>query len=127
MIRLAGVQLPDNKRIEIALTSVYGIGPSRSKKILEKLKISKNKKVKEINTNEESMLREELKKYVLEGDLRRRQQLDIKRLVEINCYRGTRHKAGLPVRGQRTKNNARTRKGKKKLVVGGSKAAAGSK
>lgn len=121
MIRLVGVQLPNHKRIEVALTYIYGLGISRSREILKKLNISFDKKTDDLNESEESLLREELKKYILEGDLRRKQQMDIKRLIEINCYRGSRHQKGLPVRGQRTKNNARTRKGKKKLVVGGSK------
>ncbi len=117
MTRIAGVNLPNEKRIEAALTAIYGIGRNTSAKILDEARIDKNKKVKDLSQNEETILRDIIGKIPNEGDLRRRVQLDIKRLQEIGCYRGVRHKKGLPVRGQRTRKNARTRKGKKKTVA----------
>lgn len=113
MARLAGVDLPRNKRIIIALTYIYGIGPKRSEKILEATKISPDLRTDNLTDEDIKLLRNELSKYPIEGDLRREVTMNIKRLQEINSYRGIRHKRKLPVRGQRTKTNARTRRGKK--------------
>ena len=122
MARFSGVDLPENKRVEISLTYLYGVGRSQSNKILEKLSIDKNKRVKDLNDSEINKLREEIEKnYTVEGDLRRQEGLNIKRLTEINCYKGMRHRKGLPVRGQRTKTNARTRRGRKRMTVAGKK------
>lgn len=117
MARIAGVNLPKEKRIEAGLTAIYGIGRSLSKELLEKLKIDKDKKVKDLSETDVTKLREEIGKIATEGDLRRKIQLDIKNLQDIGCYRGQRHKKGLPARGQRTKTNARTKKGKRKTVA----------
>lgn len=113
MARLAGVDLPRNKRIIIALTYIFGIGPTRSAKILEATKISPDLRSDDLTDEDIKLLRNELSKYHIEGDLRREVTMHIKRLQEINSYRGLRHKRKLPVRGQRTKTNARTRRGKK--------------
>lgn len=113
MARLAGVDLPRNKRIIIALTYIYGIGPARSAKIIEKTKISPDLRTDNLTDEDIKLLREELSTYHIEGDLRREVTMHIKRLQEINSYRGIRHKRKLPARGQRTKTNARTRRGKK--------------
>ncbi len=117
MARIAGVNLPKEKRIEAGLTAIFGIGRNMSRQILEKLKIEKDKKVKDLSENDVTKLREEIGKIVTEGDLRRKVSLDIKNLQDIGCYRGLRHKKGLPSRGQRTKTNARTKKGKRKTVA----------
>lgn len=117
MARIAGVDLPREKRIEIGLTSIYGVGRARSLEILEACKVNPDTRVKDLTEAELSAIRTELDNYNIEGDLRREVAMNIKRLKEINCYRGLRHKRGLPVRGQNTKNNARTRKGPKKLTV----------
>ncbi|MBT3864632.1 30S ribosomal protein S13 [Candidatus Peregrinibacteria bacterium] len=117
MARIAGVNLPKEKRIEIALTSIYGLGRSTSKEILEKTKIDSNTKVKDLTEQEVTTLRSEIEKYTTEGDLKRKCALDVKRLQETNSYRGQRHKKGLPCRGQRTRYNSRTKKGKKKTVA----------
>lgn len=123
MTRIAGIDLPNNKRIEIALTYIYGIGLSQSKKILQKLQIDFNKPVKELEDREVSSIRSMLENdYLIEGDLRRFEALNIKRLMEINSYRGKRHRLGLPLRGQRTRTNARTRRGSKKTMAGKKKA-----
>ena len=115
MAHISGVELPREKRIVIGLTYIYGIGKSTAEQILAKLKIDENIKVKDLNIEQEKKLREIiLDDYVVEGDLRTQKAMDIKRLMEINCYRGIRHKSGLPVRGQRTHTNARTRKGRKR-------------
>jgi len=128
MARFAGVDLPQNKRVEISLTYLYGIGKSLSNKILSKTSIDKNKKVKDLTDPEINRLREEIEKnHQVEGDLRRIEGLNIKRLTEINCFRGIRHRKGLPVRGQRTRTNARTRRGKKRMTVAGKKQAPTSK
>lgn len=112
MARIAGVVLPENKRVEFALTYVYGIGLKSAQDILNKLKISFDKRTKELSNDEVGALQQEITShYVTEGDLRKEIMLNIKRLQEIGCYRGSRHKKGLPARGQRTKTNARTRKG----------------
>ncbi len=117
MARLAGVDLPRNKRLEIALTYIYGIGPARSKKILEATKISPDLRTDDLTDDDIKLLRNELSNYSIEGDLKREVAMNIKRLQEINSYRGLRHKRKLPVRGQRTKTNARTRRGKKGLAI----------
>jgi small subunit ribosomal protein S13 len=110
--RIAGVDLPRNKRMEIALTYIYGIGRTTAKDILQKAQIDLNKKTDELTESEVSKIREIIEKgYKVEGDLRREVSLNIKRLVDLGCYRGIRHRKGLPVRGQRTHSNARTRKG----------------
>ncbi|MDL2310844.1 30S ribosomal protein S13 [Peptostreptococcaceae bacterium OttesenSCG-928-C18] len=116
MARIAGVDLPRDKRIEIGLTAIYGVGRQRSKEILNTAGVNPDTKVKDLTETELASIRNELDKYAIEGDLRREVAMNIKRLKEINCYRGIRHKRGLPVRGQNTKNNARTRKGPKKLA-----------
>ena len=113
MARLAGVDLPRNKRIIIALTYIFGIGPKRSEKIIEATKISPDLRTDDLTDEDIKLLRAELANYNIEGDLRREVTMHIKRLQEINSYRGIRHKRKLPVRGQRTKTNARTRRGKK--------------
>jgi small subunit ribosomal protein S13 len=118
MARIAGVDLPKDKRIEIGLTYVYGVGRTSAKKILEATGINPDTRVKDLTEEEEAKLRECLgQNYVVEGDLRRSVALDIKRLTEIGCYRGLRHRKGLPVRGQRSKTNARTRKGPKRTMA----------
>ncbi|QQK07071.1 30S ribosomal protein S13 [Miniphocaeibacter halophilus] len=116
MARIAGVDLPREKRIEIGLTAIYGVGRQLSNEILNAAGVSADTKVKDLTETELAAIRNELDKYTIEGDLRREVAMNIKRLKEINCYRGIRHKRGLPVRGQNTKNNARTRKGPKKLA-----------
>jgi small subunit ribosomal protein S13 len=117
MARIAGVDLPKDKRIEIALTYIYGIGRSRSQEILTKAGIDFDTRVKDLTEKEVTKLRRIIdNEYKVEGDLRREYNQNIKRLIEIGCYRGIRHRKGLPVRGQRTRTNARTRKGPKKTV-----------
>ena len=117
-IRIVGVDLPQNKRGEIALTYIFGIGRSASNKILEKAEVDRNIKVKDWTDDQAARIREIIsEQYKVEGDLRSEVQLNIKRLMDIGCYRGIRHRIGLPVRGQSTKNNARTRKGRKKTVA----------
>ena len=117
MARIAGVDLPKEKRVEIGLTYIYGIGVSSSRKILEKTWINPDTRVKDLTDEEVNSIRKAIdESYKVEGDLRREVALNIKRLTEIGCYRGLRHRRGLPVRGQRTKTNARTRKGTRKLV-----------
>ena len=117
MARIKGVDIPNNKRIEISLTYVYGIGRSLSNTILKDAKIDKNKKAGELTNTELDAIRDEVNKYLTEGDLRREVNMNIKTKMEINSYQGTRHKRGLPVRGQRTSRNARTRKGKGKTIA----------
>mgnify|MGYP000543097305 CR=1 FL=1 len=118
MARIAGVELPNQKRVEIGLTYIFGIGRSTSNKILAKTGINPDTRCKDLTEDEVSKLRDEIQDfYKVEGDLRRDIGLDIKRLVEIGCYRGVRHRKGLPVRGQRTKTNARTRKGPVKTIA----------
>lgn len=122
-IRIVGVDLPQNKRGEVGLTYIYGIGRSSAKKILEKAGVDINIKVKDWTDDQAAKIREIIgTEYKAEGDLRSEVQLNIKRLMDIGCYRGVRHRIGLPVRGQSTKNNARTRKGKKKTVANKKKA-----
>ena len=119
MARIAGVDLPRDKRIEIALTYIYGIGLTTSQNLLKETGINPDTRTRDLTEDEVVKLRDLIDKNVIvEGDLRREQSLNIKRLVEIGCYRGRRHRMGLPVRGQNTKNNARTRKGPKKAVAG---------
>ncbi len=118
MARIAGVDIPNNKRIEIALTYIYGIGLKSSQDILAKTGVNPDTRAKDLTEAEVASLRDEIEaNYNVEGDLRREVALNIKSLVEINCYRGTRHRKGLPVRGQRTKTNARTRKGPAKTIA----------
>lgn len=123
MARIAGVDLPKNKRIEIALTYIYGIGLSSSQKILNKIKINPNTRINDLEDQEIVKLRSILDaEYRIEGDLRRFENMNIKRLMEINSYRGKRHRIGLPLRGQRTRTNARTRRGTKKTMANKKKA-----
>ncbi|NLI94022.1 MAG: 30S ribosomal protein S13 [Peptococcaceae bacterium] len=119
MARIAGVDIPRDKRVEISLTYIYGIGVSQSNKILTKAQINPDTRVKDLTDDEIAKIREIIdKEYMVEGDLRREVSLNIKRLMEIGCYRGLRHRRGLPVRGQRTKTNARTRKGPARAIGG---------
>ena len=119
MARIAGVDLPNEKRVEIALTYIYGIGLTSSKEILAKCEIDPDTRMKDLGEAEISKIRDVLEnEYGVEGDLRREVAMNIKRLTDIGCYRGRRHRAGLPVRGQRTKTNARTRKGKAHAIAG---------
>ena len=119
MARIEGVDLPRNKRVEIGLTYIYGIGRTRAKEILAATNVNPDQRIKDLSEADLSTLREFINKnYKLEGDLRRETQMNIKRLIEIGCYRGLRHRRSLPVHGQRTKTNARTRKGPKKTVAG---------
>lgn len=118
MARISGVDLPNEKRVEIGLTYIYGIGKTRSNKILSETGINPDTRVKDLTEDEITKIREFIEaNYSVEGDLKREVGLDIKRLVEIGCYRGVRHRKGLPVRGQRSKTNARTRKGPKKTIA----------
>ena len=124
MARIAGINIPLNKRVEIGLTYIYGIGRQSSNDILAELGIEQDRKVRDLTDDEVSKLRDIIDRdYVVEGDLRRERSQNIKRLMEIGCYRGLRHRRGLPVNGQRTKTNARSRKGPKKTVGRGKKAA----
>jgi small subunit ribosomal protein S13 len=122
MARIAGVDIPKQKRGVIALTYIFGIGKSRALDILEKAGVSEDKKVNEWNDDEIGAIREAVGSFKIEGELRSEVQLSIKRLMDIGCYRGIRHRTGLPLRGQRTKNNSRTRKGKRKTVANKKKA-----
>ncbi len=118
MARIAGVDLPKEKRVEVGLTYIFGIGNSAAKEILDATKISPDTRVKDLTHDEEALIRDYIdKNFTVEGDLRRNVALNIKRLVEIQCYRGVRHRKGLPVRGQRSKTNARTRKGPARTVA----------
>ncbi|MBS1951797.1 MAG: SSU ribosomal protein S13p (S18e) [Cytophagales bacterium] len=126
MARIAGVDIPDNKRGEIGLTYIFGIGRRSAQKILSQANISPDKKVKDWNDEESNMIRSIISEnFRIEGSLKSETQLNIKRLMDIGCYRGLRHRRGLPVRGQTTKNNARTRKGKRKTVANKKKATKG--
>jgi len=118
LARIAGIDLPRNKKIEYALTYIHGIGPSISSNILDKVGIDKNIRVNELNDQQIILIRNEISNYDVEGELRSVVGRNVKRLMDIGTYRGTRHKKGLPSRGQNTKNNSRTRKGKKKTVAG---------
>ena len=118
MARISGIDLPREKRIEVALTYIYVIGPARDAKVLEITKIDPDTRVKDLTEDQEALLRETIEgNFIIEGDLRRETAMNIKRLSEIGCYRGIRHRRGLPVHGQRTKTNARTRKGPKKTIA----------
>jgi len=126
MARIAGVDIPDNKRGEISLTYIFGIGRRSAQKILSQAKVSLDKKVKDWNDEESNLIRSLIaEQFRIEGSLKSEIQLSIKRLMDIGCYRGLRHRRGLPVRGQTTKNNARTRKGKRKTVANKKKAVKG--
>ncbi|WP_340074422.1 30S ribosomal protein S13 [Leptobacterium sp. I13] len=122
MARIAGVDIPKQKRGVIALTYIFGVGKSRAKEILEKAQVNEDTKVSDWNDEEIGRIREAVSSYKIEGELRSEVQLSIKRLMDIGCYRGIRHRSGLPLRGQRTKNNSRTRKGKRKTVANKKKA-----
>jgi small subunit ribosomal protein S13 len=117
MARIAGINIPVQKHVVVALQSIYGIGPTRAAKICGLAKVKATTKMKDLTEAELEALRVEVSKYSVEGDLRREVAMNIKRLTDLNCYRGIRHKRGLPVRGQRTHTNARTRKGKRKKIV----------
>jgi small subunit ribosomal protein S13 len=116
MARIAGINVPVQKHTVIALTSIYGIGPTRAKQICEASGVAPDAKIKDLSEQEVELLRAEVGKFTVEGDLRREVSIDIKRLKDLGCYRGVRHRRGLPVRGQRTKTNARTRKGPRRMV-----------
>jgi len=122
MARISGVDIPKQKRGVIALTYIFGIGRSRAQTILETAKVDENKKVSDWTDDETGRIREAVGSFKIEGELRSEVHLNIKRLMDIGCYRGIRHRAGLPLRGQRTKNNSRTRKGKRKTVANKKKA-----
>jgi small subunit ribosomal protein S13 len=116
--RIAGIEIPNNKRVEVGLTYIYGIGRPKSRLILESVKVDLNKKIKDLTAEELSRIRKHIETdEMVEGDLKKKVNQDIKRLMDINCYRGRRHKRGLPVRGQRTKTNARTRKGPRGSMI----------
>ena len=117
MARIAGVDIPKQKRGVIALTYIFGVGRSRAKEVLAKAGVSEDTKVSDWNDDEIGKIRDAVSSYTIEGELRSETQLNIKRLMDIGCYRGIRHRSGLPLRGQRTKNNSRTRKGKRKTVA----------
>src|ERR1051326_6920641 len=123
MARIAGVDIPREKRIVISLTYIYGIGKKTAQKVLAEAGVSEDTRVRDLTEDELNKIRESIDKLKVEGDLRREISLNIKRLMEIGCYRGLRHRRGLPVRGQHTKNNARTRKGPKRMSVAGKKKA----
>ncbi len=122
MARIAGIDIPKNKRGVIALTYIYGVGRNRAKEILANAKVEESTKVQDWTDDEIGKIREQVGTYTIEGELRSEIQLNIKRLMDIGCYRGIRHRSGLPLRGQRTKNNSRTRKGKRKTVANKKKA-----
>ncbi len=118
MARIAGVNIPNHKHAEIALTAIFGIGRPRAQKICDAAGVVRSTKVKDLTETELERLREEVGKFVVEGDLRREVTMNIKRLMDLGCYRGLRHRRGLPLRGQRTRTNARTRKGPRKAIAG---------
>jgi len=117
MARIAGINVPNQQHAEIALTAIYGIGRSRAQAILAAAGVQPNRKIKDLNDSELDRIRENVAKFTVEGDLRREVSMSIKRLMDLGCYRGTRHRKGLPVRGQRTRTNARTRKGPRKAAI----------
>jgi small subunit ribosomal protein S13 len=128
MARIEGVDLPRNKRVEIGLTYLFGVGLTRSQEILAATKVNPDTRIKDLTESEVAALRDYISKnYTVEGDLRREEQLNIKRLIEIGCYRGMRHRRNLPVNGQRTRTNSRTRKGPKKTVAGRGRRRGGKK
>ncbi|MFQ5470638.1 MAG: 30S ribosomal protein S13 [Gammaproteobacteria bacterium] len=116
MARIAGINIPDNKHTVIALTSIYGVGRTRAQSICDATNLDPSRKIKDLTEEELEKLRTEVSKYEIEGDLRREISMNIKRLMDLGCYRGLRHRRGLPLRGQRTKTNARTRKGPRKAI-----------
>ena len=123
MARIAGVNIPSGKRVEIALTYIFGIGLTRSKKICSEINLDNSKRVSSLNEDELTKIRDVIEKnFTVEGDLRRDNAMNLKRLIDLGCYRGLRHRKGLPVRGQRTNTNARTRKGKSRPITGKKKA-----
>ena len=117
MARIAGINIPNHQHAAIALTAIYGIGRARAQAILAAAGVQPNRKIKDLNDNELDRVRENIGKFTVEGDLRREVQMSIKRLIDLGCYRGSRHRKGLPVRGQRTRTNARTRKGPRKAAI----------
>jgi small subunit ribosomal protein S13 len=119
MARIAGVNIPNHQHAEIALTAIFGIGRSRARKICQAVGVSMSSKIKDLSDSEVEKLRDEVAKFTVEGDLRREVSMSIKRLMDLGCYRGVRHRRGLPVRGQRTRTNARTRKGPRKAIRSG--------
>ena len=121
MARIAGVNIPNHQHAEIALTAIYGIGRTRAQKICDAVGIVRSTKIKDLSDADMDRLREEVGKFTVEGDLRREVTMSVKRLMDLGCYRGVRHRRGLPVRGQRTRTNARTRKGPRKSVAGSKK------
>lgn len=121
MARIAGINIPNHQHAEVALTAIYGIGRARAQKICDAAAVAGNTKIKDLSETELDRLREHVGKYTVEGDLRREVTMSIKRLMDLGCYRGMRHRKGLPVRGQRTRTNARTRKGPRKLISAGKK------
>ncbi|HQR04326.1 MAG: 30S ribosomal protein S13 [Proteobacteria bacterium] len=121
MARIAGVNIPNHQHAEIALTAIYGVGRARAQKICDAAKVTRSAKVKDLTDSEMERLREQVAKFTVEGDLRREVTMSIKRLMDLGCYRGLRHRRGLPCRGQRTRTNARTRKGPRKAISGGKK------
>ena len=121
MARIAGVNIPNHQHAEIALTAIYGIGRARARRICDAVGVRRSAKIKELTDSEMDRLREEVGKFIVEGDLRRETTMNIKRLMDLGCYRGVRHRRGLPVRGQRTRTNARTRKGPRKAISMGKK------
>ncbi len=128
MARIEGVDLPRNKRVEIGLQYIYGIGPTRARQIIEATRVNPDIRVKDLTESDTAALRDYIgKSYKVEGDLRREVQMNIKRLIEIGCYRGLRHRRNLPVHGQRTRTNSRTRKGPKKTVAGRGRRRGGKK
>jgi small subunit ribosomal protein S13 len=118
MARIAGVNIPNQKHAWIAMTAIFGIGHTRAKQVCDQAGVSRSKKVKDLTDAELDKLREQIGKFAVEGDLRREVTMSIKRLIDLGCYRGTRHRKGLPARGQRTRTNARTRKGPRKAIAG---------
>jgi|SRR5882724_11181179 len=117
MARIAGINIPNHQHAGIALTAIYGIGRARAQAILAAAGVQPNRKIKDLNDSELDRIRENIAKFTVEGDLRREVQMSIKRLIDLSCYRGSRHRKGLPVRGQRTRTNARTRKGPRKAAI----------
>src|SRR5438477_11064196 len=117
MARIAGINIPNHQHAEIALTAIYGIGRARAQAILAAAGVQPNRKIKDLNDSELDRIRESIAKFTVEGDLRREVQMSIKRLIDLSCYRGSRHRQGLPVRGPRTRTNARTRKGPRKAAI----------
>ncbi len=118
MARIAGVNIPNHKHTEIALTAIFGVGRSRAQKICDAAGVGRSVKVKDLTESDMEKLRDEVGRFVVEGDLRREVTMNIKRLMDLGCYRGVRHRRGLPLRGQRTRTNARTRKGPRKAIAG---------